>query len=116
MERTAFQLAQMLRTARTLAITQGHPIQWFWDSQAQQASLVVQQTDGSMAAVSGRFGQPQPIPTHVELSVVQSGQPVTQIDFFPDGTSQTTSLLIGDTSASRYHVALDGPTSQVVVH
>ena len=115
-ERIAFQLAQTLRTARTLAIAQGQPIDWMWDSQAQHVWLVTEQSDGTVVPVPGRLGQPHPIPQSVKLSVLQSGQPVQKISFFPDGTSQSTSLLIGGTTTPLYQIGVDGSTSQVVVH
>jgi len=116
MERTAFELAQSLRTARTVAITQSQPVEWVWDSDARAVWLGAQQPDGSTAPLPGRFGQPHPVPVDVDLTVVQSGQPVQQVTFLPNGTSQSTTLLIGDPTAPRYQVAVNGSTSQVVVH
>lgn len=115
MERTTFVLAQTLRTARTLAITQGRPIDWIWDAQAREVRLSSQPATGEPVAVPGRLGAPRVIPAAIELAVLQRGQPVERISFFPDGTSQSTSLLIGGTSAPRYQIALNGSTSQVVV-
>ena len=115
-ERVAFQLAQTLRIARTLAVTQHQPIEWRWDSSTRRVSLVVSQDDGSSVAVSGRLGKPYVVPAAASIAVLHDGQPIDTIGFAPDGTSQTTTVMIGNLSAPVYQVALDGTTSQVTVH
>ncbi len=113
MERTAFELAQMLRTARVLAITTNQPITWTWNADTRRA--VLQQATDPPTPLTGRLGRPRAVPQEVALSVLQSEQPVERITFLPDGTSQSTMLLIGDAFAPRSRVTVDGSTSQVAV-
>jgi hypothetical protein len=71
--------------------------------------------DGSTQAVPGRVGRAHAIPEQVQLSVIRNDQPVERVGFFPDGTSQATSLLISDAMSPRYQIAVDGSTGQVTV-
>jgi prepilin-type N-terminal cleavage/methylation domain-containing protein len=114
-ERTAFFLAQMLRTARTLAITNSQPIAWVWDPAGRRVWLGTQHDDDLPDPLSGRFGRPHPIPEQVRLSVMRDEEAVAQVNFFPNGTSQPTTVLISDPLVPRYQIAVDETTGQVVV-
>jgi len=114
-ERTTFDLAQTLRSARTLAVNQAQPIEWAWDPEARRVNLNALQADGSAVPIPGRLGHSHAVPEQITLSVMQDGESVERVNFFPDGTSQTTTLLIGQTSAPRYQISLDGSTSHVTV-
>lgn len=114
-ERTAFEVAQMLRSARVVAITQHQPVTWRWDEEARRMWLGVPQAGGDMTPVPGRFGQPRRLSERLALAVSHDDQPVTQIHFFPDGTSQSTLLLLTSDSVARYQIVVDGATSQVAV-
>ena len=114
-ERTAFELAQSLRTARTLAVAQGRPVEWHWDAEARRVSLKTAGADGTSESVTGRLGRPRTIPDQVTLTVLQDEQGVAHVNFFPDGTSEPTTLLISDATSPRHQITVDETTSQVVV-
>lgn len=114
-ERTAVSLAQMLRTARTLAVAQSRPVQWVWQSDTRRVWLGTQEEDGSITPLSGRLGRAQTVPEPVGLTVMQQERSVTEVGFFPDGTSQATLLRISERNVPRYQVAVDGTTGQVAV-
>ncbi len=115
-ERTAFQLAQSLRAARVLAIAQGVPVQWKWDADARTVQLFTQQADGSLVEIPGHLGHLSIPAKGVPVSVLQDGQPVETVMFLADGTTHTTTVLLGASAAPSFTIALDGSTSQVAVH
>jgi type II secretory pathway pseudopilin PulG len=117
-ERVAFDLAQLLRTARTLAITQGQQVTWVWEPDPREVWLGTPRpgAKGSTERLPGRFGRVHAIPQTVSLVVTRDdGGVETQVSFFPNGTSQPVTLLIGDDVVPRYEVAVDETTGQVVV-
>ncbi len=114
-ERTAFEQAQLLRTARTIAIAQSEVVEWVWDGQAHRVWLGRQQADGSVAPLAGRFGHPRSLPEDVELTIVQPAESSDRVSFFPDGTSQSVTLVIGGKSLPRYQIVVDETTGQVAV-
>ncbi len=110
-ERTAFDVAQLLRTARTIAVSQAQPIDWRWDDSLRCMCLGASQTDGcSTGRLPGRFGRSRTLPEPVRWY-----KPAGHVRFFPDGTSEPATLLIGDESAPRYQITVDETTGQVVV-
>ena len=115
MERTAFQLAQSLRMARSLAIAQGQPVQWTWNAETRRVELFTLQPDGSTVLIPGRLGHLAAIPREVAVTALQNDQSVETVNFLPDGTTQTTTLVIGNSAAPTFTISLDGSTSQVVV-
>ncbi|MBI3312400.1 MAG: GspH/FimT family pseudopilin [Candidatus Omnitrophica bacterium] len=114
-ERMALSLAQMLRTARALAITQSRPIEWVWQSDTRRVWLGTSEEDGSIEPLSGRFGRAQPVPEPVGIVVTQQDGSLASVSFFPDGTSQPALLRITERDVPRYQIAVDGTTGQVAV-
>mgnify|MGYP001609146353 CR=1 FL=1 len=108
-ERTAFQLAQMLRTARVLAISEGCAIDWAvgMGNNAQRVSLELNDSACAGKALPARMARTMAVlpPLHVE--------PVGRIRFSPDGTSQSTTIVVTDATLPRYHITVDGSTSLV---
>lgn len=126
-ERTAFTVAQMLRAAHTLAVTQSRPTTWTWNAQAHQVSLVIPSAGASTApsttgtpSIPDRLQRPRDLPFEV-LVTVQHGRgssseaSADSLVFFPDGTSQPATLLIGEPASPRYRIEVNGATSQVRV-
>ena len=112
-ERTAFQIAQSLRSARVLAIAQGQPIAWIWEGEAHRMWLGTQQDDGTAVPVPGRWGAPRVLPEGVTLTVTREQHDVSRVSFFPDGTSQLTTLMIGSAAAAHYQIAVHETTGHV---
>ena len=119
MERSASEVAQMLRSARVLAITRGEPVVWRWDAQHQRVQLAAlqEQTDGRVEAapIEGRLGRARTLSGDMEVTILREEQPVTEIQFLPDGTSDSTSVLFGDPNDPRYQIEVHGATSQVAL-
>lgn len=114
-ERAAFALAQTLRAARVLAVSQGRPIAWTWDPQARRAALAYREEDGSSTPVAGRLGRSRPVADEIPLAILREAEPVTEVVFAPDGTSQPTLLVVGGGTSPRYQVAVDETTGSVAV-
>ncbi|GEM_PF-2175346 len=133
MEGAAVDLAQMLRSARVLAITRGEPVVWHWEASAQRAQLSALQeqepgqveaaaSGGAEAAsgggaeaapIPGRLGRAHHLPGEVEITIVREDEPVNDIQFFPDGTSEAAFVVVGEPGNPQYQIEVDGPTSQV---
>ena len=117
-ERTAFDLAQRLRVARTLAVTQGQPIEWAWRSDSRSVWL---QTPAGGTELTGRFRRPLVLPAEITLLVCEGADPVDTIEFRPDGTSgpvdasAPTTIVVKRATVAYYHISLDAATGDVDV-
>ncbi len=115
-EQAAFAIAQSLRAARVLAITNQRTSNWLWDREARQVCVGLPQTK-RCAEVNphDRLAKPRSVPPPIQLTVQPgNGQDVERISFFPNGTtSQTATLLVSDTDVPRHHIIVDGPTGVV---
>lgn len=118
-ERAAFQLAQQIRVARTLAITSGESIDWLWESDAHQATL---QTQGSSAEWPSRFKRPLQLAPELSLLICRDREPVSDIRFLPDGTSGasdrpnlSTTVILKRAERPRYQIVVDGASGRVDV-
>jgi Tfp pilus assembly protein FimT len=116
-ERTAFQIAQSLRSARTLAITGTRMVDWMWDDEEQRICMgSADAADCAATDLPDRLARPRRVPSPLRLAVTRDGQTVSRVRFFPDGTSQSATVVVNDATAPRYTIVIDGPTSQVAVH
>ena len=118
-ERAAFELAQQIRVARTLAITSGEAIDWTWKSDKRQATL---QTQGSSTEWPSRFKRPVQLPTELSLRICRDRAPVSGIRFLPDGTSGepdhpnlSTTVILKRAERPRYQIVVDGASGRVDV-
>ncbi len=114
-EGVAFDVAQELRTARTLAIAQSQPVTWMWEATTRQRWLAIVQDDGTVVPAPGRWGHRRVVPERVALSIARDEQPVQQITFYPDGTSELTTLSIGTGAAFHYTITVYEATGQVAL-
>ena len=114
-ERVAFDVAHELRTARTLAIAQSQPVVWMWDASTRQWWLALVQDDGTVVPAPGRWGHRRALPERVVLSVAREDQPVQQVAFYPDGTSDVTTLSIGTDAVVHYTITVYEATGQVAL-
>lgn len=112
-ERTAFQIAQILRTARTLAISEGCAIEvgGIEKDNAQHISLkwLPEPTPATCSGkvLPARMVRPVVVPPPITV------KPIDRIRFSPDGTTQSTTIIISDDTIPRYHITVDGSTSLV---
>ena len=117
--RSAVEIAQMLRSARVLAITRGEPVVWQWDvtHQRMQLAALHEQEGGRVepGPIEGRLGRARIIPGDVDVTILREEQPVEEIQFLPDGTSDTTLVLFGDPNDPSYQIEVNGSTSQVAL-
>ena len=113
-EQVAFELAQLLRFAREQAITRGHVVVWVWNASARRARLEALDGTGQQVPIADRLAQSAVVPSDVTLRLTQDGAQTDAVKFFPDGTSQPTSLLVSS-GATVYTVTVDVATSQVAV-
>ena len=118
-ERSAFELAQQIRVARTLAITNGEAIDWLWDSGAHRAAL---QTQGSATEWPSRFKRPLQLAPELSLLICRDREPVSDIHFLPDGTSGSsdhpnlsTTVILKRAERPRYQIVVDGASGRVDV-
>ena len=122
-ERTAFEVAQLLRYAHGRAVSQGDVIVVTWDGDRRRASLG--SLDGAEAATWPTDCSRQPlalspplqsvaVPETVTVNLVREDQAITCVNFFPDGTSDSTTLHLSH-RALDYIVTVHGPTSYVVL-
>ena len=114
-EQTAVQLAQMLRAARSLAVSRGEPIEWRWEADAHRARLVVDQAGDGGQAIPGRLGQPWPWPASVTVSITNDQQPAQGVRFFPDGTSEPVTVIVAGSTPLRYQIAVNEATGYVTL-
>jgi prepilin-type N-terminal cleavage/methylation domain-containing protein len=112
-ERSAFAVAQSLRAARSLAVSRSQPMAWVLDAEAGR--MWIEQDDGSAKRVAGRLGSSKRLPEAVTIQAVQDDKSVERIRFFPDGTTEATTLLIGTAQQPHYRIAVDAVTGQVTI-
>lgn len=122
-ERSAFELAQLFRYAHGRAVAQGDVIVVTWDGDRRRASLG--SLDGAEAATWPTDCSRQPLPLSPQLqsvtvpetitvNLVREDRAVTCVHFFPDGTSDPTTLHLMH-RALDYIVTVYGPTSHVAL-
>lgn len=114
-EQAAFELAQTLRIARVLAITQSQPVIWTWNAQTRQVALGRPAQDDTLAPLAGRAGRPYLLARPMSLTIEPEGTPNARFQFFPDGTCDAASIMLSNRLASHYCIAVDGSTGRVVV-
>lgn len=113
-EQAAVRLAQTLRAARVLAVAQARPVGWVWDAEPRGVGLRYLLDDGATEPVPGRLGRSFRIAERVRLDVRRDGAMARRVRFFPDGTSDPATILVGDTTP-RYRITVHGATSHVAI-
>ncbi len=118
-EQFAFQLAQLLRYAHERAVTEMQEVVWVWDEKERRLQLEVvraDQTSGQLVSetLEDRFTIQEPLPDDLEILPTRHDVPVDRIRFFPDGTSERTSIKIQRDHAE-YVVNVDPATSDAKV-
>ena len=122
-ERAAFELAQLLRYAHGRAVAQGDVIVMRWDAEQRRARL---------GEISGAEPSQWPtgceetatplvpsresaaMPAAITVSLARDDHAVECVNFFPDGTSEPTTLHLLHAEHA-YTLTIDESTSQVVL-
>jgi len=111
-EQTAFALAQLLRYAHERAVTQGNAMVWVWDAAARRARVASLGDDGQRQQwLSEHVARSRPIRDDIAVSLIRGGAEVEAVTFFPDGTSEPTTLQVAH-HAFNYTVTVDAATGQ----
>jgi type II secretion system protein H len=123
-EQTAFELAQLLRSAHERAVSEGRDIVWVWDDRVRRARI----ESGSAGGSNDTDEPSQPLDTHVvvEGAPIQEGISVSLtrkdeavacncVRFFPEGTSESATLTVRWRERLSYTVTVDEATSQVLL-
>ena len=119
-ERTAFNIAQSLRAARTLAVTESQPVDWLWDQASRQFCLGSPEiADCAHPNRSDRFGHSHRLEPFLQLTITREDagehEPISRISFWPNGTSQATTILVSHEARARYQLTVESATGQVAV-
>ncbi len=116
LERSAFELTQLLRYAHARAAAEGIELIWVWDEKDRQAHLERLLENGQSARLEERAASSAPLMGEASVSLIQAGEPVACecVRFFPDGTSEATTLTVS-LRESLYRITIDEATSQVLL-
>jgi prepilin-type N-terminal cleavage/methylation domain-containing protein len=120
-EQAAFELAQLLRVAHERAVFEEREVVWTWDEQARRARIAAaagapgpDPDDGEPAMALRSSTAALPRPLTVSLTREDDAVDCQCIRFFPQGTSEATTVTLQFRSR-RYTMQVDGTTSQVAL-
>jgi type II secretion system protein H len=120
-EQLAFEFAQLLRYVHGRAVAQGDVIVVTWDGDRRRATLGSVKGEEPAAWPTECTASPTPlspalestaVPTTITVSLVRHDRAVECVNFFPDGTSEATTLHLVH-RGSDYTIAIDASTSRV---
>ena len=118
-ERVTMDVAQQLRTARTLAVAQGRRIDWRWQEEQRTVRLAAAAEE---TALEPRWQSPRPIPEGVRLVVRQEQRVVDRLSFFadgtsgvPDGTICSATVQVTQGAVPAFQILVDGARGRVSV-
>jgi len=114
LEQTAFEFAQLLRYAHERAVSEEQTIVWRWDETTHRARLELVKDDGTTQPIGERLTMSARLPVDVSVNVARQGESVDEIHFFPDGTSEPTTVQVSNGHDS-YNVQVDAATSHVAL-
>ena len=112
-ERSAFELTQLLRYAHERAVSESREIVWVWDQGAHRARLEMTE-DGSTQPIRERMAMSARLPGEISVALLRDGASVDRVSFLPDGTSQPTTLQVSH-DKDLYTATIDETTSQVLL-
>lgn len=117
-ERSAFELAQLLRSAREQAVTGGDPVTWSWDPQTRRVRLEAipegpQPPDPDEEPADGAE-ESAALPEGLDVTLERAQDPVDCrcVRFFPDGTGESTTLVV-TLNEHHYTITVQEATGQV---
>jgi type II secretion system protein H len=108
LEQTATQVAQLLRAAHVLAISQAQPTVWRWDADTHRVRIEPSADDDPEVLLrSAPFPEGTAIVVRQDDAVAECGC----VRFFSDGTAEPATLTVTFQGLA-YTVSVDGATSQ----
>ena len=117
-EQAACDVAQLLRYAHARAVSEGVEVMADWEERNKRFQLYdVSTTTNGFAPpqpVQTRFGNSRPLPDGVELTFEHTEGELNTVRFFPDGTSETTTVLVHH-DKTNYTITVDAPTSRILL-
>lgn len=122
LERSAFELTQLLRYARERAIAQGIDVIWRWDEANHRARVEGDPVAGMGQPAAeapdggGRIAESAPLPEGISVALTRDQAAVSCqcLRFFPDGTAETTTVRVSVQQLA-YTAQVNGSTGQVVL-
>lgn len=114
LEQTAFAFTQLLRYAHTQSVMRGQTIFWVWDDDRRRAHLEILLDDGSRVPFTDRVATSRVLEEGMSVRLTRGEQAVEEVPFFPDGTSESTTLRMA-LPAHSYTVTVDRTTSRAVL-
>ena len=113
-EHLAFELAQLMRAAHARAVSEGQDMLWAWDDAAHRARIAP--ADSSVLADAQAAIESSTLPAAAVVTLIRDAVPVgcQCVRFFPDGTSETTTVSVR-LQQSVYTLKVDDTTSQVLL-
>jgi len=112
-ERTALELAQVLRHGRARAVMHASPVVWRWNAQTRTGRLK-ETAEGKLQDVPGRFAASGPLPVSYAVRVTSDTPPGDDILFRPNGTSES-SMISLESSGHTYTLTVDAGTGHVAI-
>ena len=113
-EHLAFELAQLMRAAHARAVSESQDILWTWDEDAHRARIAP--ADPAIPPEARAAIESSTLPAAAVVTLSRDATPVgcQCVRFFPDGTSETTTVSVG-LQQSVYTLKVDEATSQVLL-
>ncbi len=116
LERSVFELAQLLRSAHAQAVSEGSEHVLVWEDESRRAHLEKVPEEGAPVRLEGRAAASAPLLEGAVVEIAQDGSRVACecVRFFPDGTSDPATVTV-QLDERIYRMMIDGTTSQVAV-
>lgn len=115
-ERTAHELSGLLRYARERSIAERQIIRWVWNDSENRAHLERVQGGERATPIDERLAQSSVFSKEISVQVSWAEQPISWVDFFPDGTSDPAIMNVSHQRTQRTQtVAVDAATGQIML-
>jgi type II secretory pathway pseudopilin PulG len=113
LEQAAFSIAQSLRCARSIAVSQSQALRWKWDKEKRSSVILALNEDGALESKMDFRMCEAHLNEPITLAFSDESLDDLAVNFFPDGTSDALSLRIFGLGKNIYEIDIDGPSAQV---